>query len=229
MNNKVDKKKLLGISPNSNKFKEYKRSLISLSDIQKQASIGLMLGDASLQTQNKGKNYRMKFEWSNKNLPYVTHVYNLFSEWVIADPHKKTRTSPKGNKIINWGFQTISHEAFNFLATLFIDSTFKKGVTKEVINTHLTEIGLAYWFMDDGGKLDYNPNSKNKSIVLNTQSFTNEDVNMMKKELDKKWGLDCEVRTNKQKKIIVIRNYDTFISLTGSHIIPEMKYKLPKE
>lgn len=224
----MNKKELLGISPNSNKFKDYKKSLTTLSNIQTQASIGLMLGDASLQTQNKGKDYRLKFEWGDKNLPYVRHVHSLFDEWVIADPHKKTRTSPKGNTVINWGFQTISHEAFNFLASLFINSTNKKGVTKEIISQHLTKIGLAYWFMDDGGKLDYNPNSKNKSIVLNTQSFTNDEVSMIAEELDKKFNLNCEVRSNKQKKIVVIRNYDIFISLAGPHIIPEMRYKLPK-
>jgi hypothetical protein len=30
--------------------------------------------------------------------------------------------------------------------------------------------------MDDGGKLDYNKNSINKSIGLNTQSFTDLEV-----------------------------------------------------
>jgi len=37
--------------------------------------------------------------------------------------------------------------------------------------------------MDDGGKLDYNKNSTNKSIVLNTQSFT--DLEVKRKELKK--------------------------------------------
>jgi hypothetical protein len=30
--------------------------------------------------------------------------------------------------------------------------------------------------MDDGGRLDYNKNSKNYSIVLNTHSFTDLEV-----------------------------------------------------
>jgi hypothetical protein len=81
--------------------------------------------------------------------------------------------------------------------------------------------------MDDGGKLDYNPGSKNKSIVLNTQSFTNDEVNMMSKELNDKFGLGCEVRSNKGKKIIVIPNYSQFITLVGPHIIQDMRYKLP--
>ena len=48
-------KPLLKCGPNSKILRE-------LSSVQREVSIGLMLGDASLQTQNKGKIYRMKFE-----------------------------------------------------------------------------------------------------------------------------------------------------------------------
>jgi hypothetical protein len=37
--------------------------------------------------------------------------------------------------------------------------------------------------MDDGGKLDYSKNSKNMSIVMNTQGFTETEVTQMAKEL----------------------------------------------
>ena len=61
------KNEVIGLGPNSTKLKEYKDSLIDLSIEQKEAIIGLMLGDASLQSQNKGKTYRIKFEWGDKN------------------------------------------------------------------------------------------------------------------------------------------------------------------
>ena len=226
MPNKFDKNKLKNVSPNSKIIRDYKKSLSSLSKNQWEASIGLMLGDASLQTQNKGKTYRMKFEWGNKNLPYLNHVYKLFNEWVISEPHEKTRVSPKGNSVTNWGFQTISHEAFNALASLFINNG-KKSIVANLIENHLTPIGLAYWFMDDGGKLDYNPGSKNKGIVLNTQSFTSDEVTIMSNKLNEKFNLNTEVRSNKGKKVIIIRDYDNFINLAGPHIIKEMEYKLP--
>lgn len=35
---------------------------------------------------------------------------------------------------------------------------------------------LAYWFMDDGGKLDYNKNTKNNSLVLKSHNFTTLEV-----------------------------------------------------
>ena len=51
----------LKMSPNSKLLREYKMKLNNLSEIQWEMCIGLMLGDASLQTQDKGKTYRLKF------------------------------------------------------------------------------------------------------------------------------------------------------------------------
>lgn len=228
---KINKSQIIGKSPNSNLFKEYKKSLKALTDIQLEASIGLLLGDANLQTQNKGKTYRLRFEWGDKNKPYLDSVYNLFDEWVLSLPHKKVRKSPSGNTVINWGFQTISHEAFNVLADLFypLGLSTPKGIKNNLIKDHLTARGLAFWFCDDGGKLDYNKNSKNKSVVLNTHSFSSKEVESMSKQLQTKFNLECEVRSNKGKKIIVIKSesYNTFRNIIDPFIIPEMVYKLP--
>lgn len=187
-----------------------------------------MLGDASLQTQNKGKTYRMKFEWGDKHQAYLFHVYNLLDEWVLAQPHKKIRLNSNLNFVTTWAFQTLSHEAFNILAELFIINN-KKGIIKDLIKNHLTARSLAYWFMDDGGKLDYNKNSKNFSVVLNTQSFIKEEVEIMAVELSNKFNLNCSTRTNKGKQIIIIdhSSYNKFLNLIKPYLIPEMEYKLP--
>ena len=192
--------------------------------------VGLLLGDAAIQTQNNGNTYRIKFEWSEKHRAYIDHVFNLFDEWFISPPHKKSRLSPKGNLVVNWGFNTISHEAFNPLADIFLKNG-KKSIATDLVKNHLTHRGLAYWFMDDGGKLDYNKNSKNQSIVLNTQSFTDLEVIKMSQELTDKFSLNCEVRSNKGKKVIVIKSdsYPYFLKLVDPYIIPEMRYKLPKD
>jgi hypothetical protein len=58
----IDKNSLIGLGPNNKKLKDYKESLYDLSSKQKEAAIGLILGDASLNTTNKGKTYRIKFE-----------------------------------------------------------------------------------------------------------------------------------------------------------------------
>lgn len=226
--NNFDKNSLIGLGPNSKAIKDYKSSLKSLTRIQFEAAIGLILGDASLNTDNKGKTYRLKFEWGDRQKPYVDHVFKLFDEWLLSPPHQKVRLSPLGNTIITWGFQTFSHPAFNVLADLFLINNVK-SVPSLLIKDHLTARGLAYWFMDDGGKLDYNKNSKNKSVVLNTQSFTDFDVDNMCIELIAKFNLDCETRFNKNKKVIVIKSnsFPLFLSLIDPYILDEMRYKLP--
>jgi len=83
--------------------------------------------------------------------------------------------------------------------------------------------------MDDGGKLDYNKNSKNKSIVLNTQSFTDLEVINMANDLSNKFNFNTEVRSNKGKKVIVIKSksYSLFRSNIDNYILPNMVKKLP--
>jgi hypothetical protein len=51
----------------------------------------------------------------------------------------------------------------------------------------------------------------------------------MSQQLAEKFDLDCEVRMNKGKKIIVVKSssYSTFLSLIDPYILPEMRYKLP--
>ena len=83
--------------------------------------------------------------------------------------------------------------------------------------------------MDDGGKLDYNVKSNNKSIVFNTHSFTDFEVDLLSSELSNKFNLDCSIRSNKGKKIIVISHncYSLFYDLINPFILPQMRYKLP--
>ena len=83
--------------------------------------------------------------------------------------------------------------------------------------------------MDDGGKLDYNLKSRNKSVVLNTHSFTDDEVKLLSFELSNKFGFNTEIRSNKNKKVIVIKesSYNKLRSLIDAHMVPSMLYKLP--
>jgi hypothetical protein len=68
------------------------------------------------------------------------------------------------------GFQTISPEAFNPLATLFFINN-KKGIIDSLIQDPVNSKRISLLIYRWWGKLDYNKNSKNKSLVLNTQNF----------------------------------------------------------
>jgi hypothetical protein len=90
--------------------------------------------------------------------------------------------------------------------------------------------------MDDGGKLyaqrsfllwreiiikTLKISSAKRRVVLNTQSFEDKEVEAMAQQLSDKFDLDCEVRANKGKKVIVIKaaSYSTFLSLIDPYIL----------
>ena len=75
---RISKSQVIGLGPNSTLLKQYKDSLGELMQVEMEAAVGHMLGDASLQTQNKGKAFIMKFEWSNKHKAYLSHVWKVF-------------------------------------------------------------------------------------------------------------------------------------------------------
>jgi len=184
------------ISGNSKELKEYKNLLPSLTNFQKEALIGLTLGDINLQKLSKNGDYRIRFEYGKINEEYALHLYQLFKHWILSPPKSMERImrikresnnnrrgklalprpaelgSPIKESILKTlRFQTITHESFNFLGELFIKDKNKKSVPSNLIKDHLTEVGLSYWFMDDGGKLDYSKN-EGKGLVFNTQNFS---------------------------------------------------------
>jgi hypothetical protein len=226
----------MNFSPNSKALRELKAKLVGLTNVQFEAAIGLILGDVSIQSQNKGKTYRLKFEWGDINKDYAFHVYDLFKEWILTEPKAQTRINSNGNEVLTWRFQTFSHEAFNPLAELFLSVQGKKMIKDGLIRDHLTPRGLAYWFCDDGGKLDYSSN-KGKGIVFNTHSFTEAEVRQMCTELEAKFGFVRQARSgswlklNKGKPTIAISgwqaSYEQFLDYTSPFIFSTMRAKLP--
>ena len=114
-------------------LKRYKQQLTSLSTIERQIAEGIMLGDASLQTQDGGKSYRLKLLQGDKNkeyLEYLFHLSTVFSRWILSPPSPQNRQSKTTVKALKaWRSQTISHEAFNILAKTFLDEKGRKRIT----------------------------------------------------------------------------------------------------
>lgn len=223
----ITKQQIKNLGPNSKLLKQYKSQLKGLTPLQFETGVGLILGDAYIRSRDGGQTYCMQFEW--KNEAYINHVCKLYDEWVLSSPHKKLRIHvPNGPEVVTWGAQTFKHKAFNELAELFIINN-KKHIIPDLVNKYVTPRSLAYWFIDDGGKWDYNKNSNNKSIILNTQSFSIKEVQYLIDGLNTKFNLNSSMKFNKNKPIIFIpsNNYKHYYNLIIPYIIPEIKYKLP--
>lgn len=64
-----------------NLLKKYKQTLILSKEL---FSISVLLGDASIQTQNNGKSFRLKFQQADKlHREYLFHLYDQFKDYTM--------------------------------------------------------------------------------------------------------------------------------------------------
>ena len=110
------------IGNSRNKLTIYKQSLIKLTEKQKQIAVGIWLGDACLQTQNKGRTFRLKFEQSFNHKDYIDHLADVFDCYILSKPKLVTRTNKNKKIVQTFQCQTFSHEAFNECANWFLNS-----------------------------------------------------------------------------------------------------------
>ena len=206
----------------SRAIEEYKQTL-RLTRKQREVLVGLLLGDAHLETQNGGRTYRLKIEQGEAHRTYVEHLYHLFEEWVLTAPQPKQVRS-HGQVSINWWFQTVSHSAFRFYAHQFYADGHKS--VPRLIHRWVKPRSLAYWFMDDGS-LKWR---KSRAVLLNTQGFVHSDVERLRHVLTQQFGLEATLRRQREGFQILIpgSSLERFVELVGPYLLSEMAYKLPQ-
>ena len=197
---------------------ERTKSSLKLSDEQREVLVGLLLGDAHLETQNDGKTYRVKFEYSIKHRLYANHLYEIFREWVLTPPQIKQDKTHN-----NIWFQTVSHGAFRFYAHQFYDG--KNKCVPKLIHHYLTNKSVAYWFMDDGSIKSH----ESKGVIFNTQYFVKRDVQRLIKCLQNYFDLEASVRKQKDGLQIYIsgKSYERFLEIVFPYVHTSMHYKIP--
>lgn len=194
-------------------------------------SIGVLLGDASIQrnTSKREEKHRLKFLQGEKHAPYLYHLYNCYTDLAISKPflNKKRRCI---------SFQTLFDVKFNCLADIFFKKDIqsvergKKLDLSYFSKNALSPCSLAYWFMDDGGKLSYKKDWERKGLVFNTQGFSRAEVETLCKNVSENYSINCWVKENKEKPIIAISGLCSkkLVSAFFEHMHPTMLYKLPK-
>lgn len=187
-------------------------------------SIGVLLGDASIQKNRskRAEKWRLKFSQGGKHREYIYHLHNQFKEYVISEPFF--------DEVRNmYSFQTIFDSRFKAVADLFLDHEGRKRITDFFKENPISPISLAYWFMDDGGLLSYKKDWPRRGLVFNTQGFTFAEVERLSKNLNQFYNLKTWVKTNKRKPIIAVsgREYQQISRVFLPHMHESMRYKLP--
>lgn len=205
----------------SRAIEKYKTKL-KLTSEQREVLVGLLLGDAHLETRNGGSTYRLKIEQSVKHREYVQHLYKLFDEWVRTPPKAKKSSGSDAYRD-NWAFQTLSHGAFRFYGHQFYRDGEKR--VPKLIHRWLTPRGLSYWYMDDGSI----KSKESKGVIFNTQGFRKSETEILAEVVGSKFGLETSIRRQREGFQIYVSgaSYENFVDLVDDHIIDEMRYKIP--
>ena len=204
----------------SKAIEAYKQNL-KLSDRQREIVVGLLLGDGHLETQNNGQTYRLKIEHTYWQKEYADWLYQIFKDWVLTPPQKKEQIV-NGVKYDKYWFSTISHGAFRFYARQFYRG--KRKILPKLIGKWLTPLSIAIWFMDDGSiKSKYH-----RALILNTQSFTKLELEMMIEILRRKFDIQTNLRKqrNLYQLLITGPSAEKLAGIIKPYLIPSMNYKL---
>lgn len=174
----------------------YLQSSVLLTCLQKEIIVGTLLGDSSLERDKPTHNTRIRFDQSYPNhKSYLESLYVIFANLCGTPPRVHTRKPDErtGKIYQTIAFKSLRHISLNYYYNLFYVYD-NNGKRRKIVPNNITELltpcALAYWIMDDGGINTYN------ATILNTDSFTLEEVERLQKALEQKFGL----RTRKAEK-----------------------------
>ena len=161
----------------------------TLTPLQRNVLVGLLLGDGHLETQNGGKTYRLKIEHSESQRDYTEWLFQLFLPW--CEQKELYQKEKNGKKYV--GFRTRGAGAFRFYAQQFYQE--KKKVMPKIIGRLLSETGLAVWFLDDGSKKSV----RHKTYIIHSLGFSNPELMFVQKVFREKFAIDVSLHRQKQK------------------------------
>lgn len=204
----------------SNKIESHKKQLC-LSTTQRSILVGMLLGDGHLETQNRGRTYRLKVEHSVKQREYVEWLYEQFKSLVRGGIYEKAKKL-NGKEFGSLGFTTYSLGLFRFYAHQFYEG--RKKIVPKLIGKLLDPIALAIWFMDDGSF----KSARHKTYIIHALRYKKNDLRRIKEVLQEKFDIKIGIhRQYGRWRIYVLSNSaEKFRSIVNPYIIPSLKYKL---
>lgn len=213
---------LLATDMNTTDMEQLKRSL-SLTQRQKEIIIGKLLGDGHLETQNRGRTFRLKIEHAITQRPYVDWLAQELGSWLNQPPRSWTRMV-QGMQYTKYGFQTLSHPALRFFAHQWYHQGRK--IIPPQINRWLTPLAFAVWYMDDGSVKSNQTNGR----ILNTQGFTRQEVDQLIQVINNRYQLSAVPRRQREGWQIFIPAHDAqrLTEILKPHLHSMFRYKLPK-
>lgn len=207
----------------SNEIERFKRK-VALNSFQRSLVVGMLLGDGHLESQDKGRTYRLKVEHSVKQKEYVEWLYEQFKELVRTPPRVKVR-----GMLQSYGFATYSLGTFRFYAQQFYVG--RRKVVPKLIAKLLDPIALAIWFMDNGSLKSANQ----RTYIIHALGHSRQELERLQNVFQRKFGITANIHRQygRWRLYIASASARKFRKLIEPYVIPSLKYKLgntlPKE
>ena len=200
----------------------YKKDYM-LTDIQKEALIGIILGDGFIERSKPTHNARIRIEQSYpEKSEYLKSLHELLEPLTAMEPTLLTRENKKRGIITqSLYFRTLAMPCLNYYYELFYKNNVKK-IPKN-LEELLTARGLAYWIMDDGGKSVHN------QTILHTRAFSKEDVEYLQTVLNKNFELITRLEEKTQDQWVIyipVRQKIKLKDIVGPYMHKSMLYKV---
>jgi hypothetical protein len=105
----------------------------------------------SLEKATSNSNIRLRFDQGIIHSDYLYFLYDLFKAYILSSPKSTNRKPDKrtGKTYNSLIFKTRMLSCFHYLWELFYLD--RKKIVPSNIKDLLTEVGLAFWIMDNGG------------------------------------------------------------------------------
>lgn len=207
----------------TNKLSSNEKKEFELSSYQKDALLGLILGDGCLERGKESWNTRLRVEQVYPNQEeFVRNMYSLLTPMIKMSPSILTITDKRtGLNTQSIYFWTMKMPCLNYYYDLFYKNKIK--IIPKNIGELLTPVSLAYWLMGDGIYV------KNKGVKLCTDSYIKEDVELLAEVLSLQFGLSCTLQQHKanQFRIYILKDsVENLRRIVLPFLIPSMKYKI---
>lgn len=186
--------------------------------------IGNLLGDAYI-----GKDGRIEVWHSIKQKDYTLWLMELYKKYFkVYYYERECHDFKTGKKYKQVGFKTSATD-YTKLVRMFFYCPNKTINMKQL--KKLSPLGLAIWYMDDGCLSfikDKEHNIKARQLILNTQSFSFVEQEIITQYFAETWGIKCKIHKDKDKYRIWMNGTEAekFLNIILYYIPQCMYYKL---
>jgi hypothetical protein len=183
--------------------------------------VGSLLGNSG--GEKRGDAVRFHLHHSSKNVEYLEFLQQFFAKngYCSSEKVKKSMKIGKGGKVYySMRIRTYSFKSFQFLYNAFYTDDKRKIVPKN-ISKWLSARGLAIWIMDDG-------EISGQGFKLSTESFTKQEIELLKEGLLERFNLDFTVQKHKGKWILYLteKQVGLLANIVNPFMLACMYYKI---